>query len=168
LAELAYVFGPDGLGWLASRQECADSLDVLGELNSPIHEATVMEFEYLKSKPVQTVDYCCRKDINSHLPLVFDCYLQTSGLCQYQLPSFQWAEVSVHGRPGTDQLGKHVRHQSIMVVRFAIQLPVNEATCKRVISTLETLFPRLSFTARDDRVIVELTTRFHKLWHKLQ
>jgi hypothetical protein len=131
-----------------------------------IREATVMELEQLRSKKVQVTDHCCRGDINSQLPLVFDCHLQASGSDQDQLLSFWWTEVSVHGSPETDQLDKHGLLQFTWVARFAIQLPGTELTCERMISTLEARFFKSRLSAGDDLIIAQIRILFHELWDK--
>jgi hypothetical protein len=75
LAELAYIFTPYKFRWLASRRERVDWLHAVDEVNSTIREVMVMELEQLRSETVQVSDYCCRRDANPHLTLVFDCYL---------------------------------------------------------------------------------------------
>jgi hypothetical protein len=45
-----------------------------------------------------------------------------------------------------------------MMARFAIQLPATEATCERIISTLEALFPKSGLSAGDDLIIAQLAT----------
>jgi hypothetical protein len=88
LAKLASIFRLDGFRWLANRREHVDSLDAFDEVNSRIREAMVIELKRIKSKTVQVADHCCKRDINPHLPLVFDLYLQSCGPGQYRLPSF--------------------------------------------------------------------------------
>jgi hypothetical protein len=54
LAEFACIFTPCGFRWLTSRQERADSLDALVEVNSPIREAMVMKLEQRTSKALRS------------------------------------------------------------------------------------------------------------------
>jgi hypothetical protein len=95
-AEFAHVFTPDGFRWVASRRERVNSFDALDEMNSPIRQGMVMELKHPRLKTVIVADYCRRRDIHPQLPLVFDCYLETSGPEQLPLPSFWLTDVSVH------------------------------------------------------------------------
>jgi hypothetical protein len=106
LAEFAHVFTPDGFRWVASRRERVNSFDALDEVNSPIRQGIVMELKQPRLKTVTVADYCGRRDIHPQLPLVYDCYLETSGPAQLPLPSFWLTDLSVHWLPGTgtDQL----------------------------------------------------------------
>jgi hypothetical protein len=42
LAELAYLFAPNGLRWLPSRRERVDSFGVLDDVKAPIRQAMVI------------------------------------------------------------------------------------------------------------------------------
>jgi hypothetical protein len=103
---LADIVTPNGFRWLASRRECADSLNALNEVNSSIREAIVMELEQLRFKTVQIADCNRSREINPQLSLVLDCYFQMSDPREEQFSPFFWMEIGVHGPRGTDQLDK--------------------------------------------------------------
>jgi hypothetical protein len=67
LSGTPYLFTPEGVRWLASRQERLDLLRTLDEMNSPTREAMVMKVEQLRSKITQIADYCLRTYVNPQL-----------------------------------------------------------------------------------------------------